>query len=80
VKLRARLYNSFLQGQFRDSDVTYSSSELNHLLLEAWVGVTTVLENDLSVSYTIRHQTEELETGRGARGFTWGSLSVTQRF
>jgi hypothetical protein len=80
VKLRARLYNSFLQGQFRDSDVTYSSSELNHLLLEAWVGVTTILENNLSVSYTIRHQTQELETGRGARGFTWGSLSITQRF
>jgi hypothetical protein len=80
VKLRARLYNSFLQGQFRDSDVTYSSSELNHLLLEGWIGVTALLPNNFSVSYTIRHQTEELETGRGARGFTWASLSVSQRF
>jgi hypothetical protein len=80
VKLRARFYNSFLQGQFRDSDVTYPSSQLNHLLLEGWIGVTALLRNNLSISYTLRHQTKELETGPGARGFTWASLSVSQKF
>jgi len=80
VTVRARLYNSFLQGQFRSSDVVYSASQLNHVLLEAWAGVTTVFTNDLSVSYTLRHQTEELEAGQGARGFMWASIGVAQQF
>jgi hypothetical protein len=80
VELRARVYNAFLEGQFRDSDVVYESSDLQHLLLEAWVGVTAVLENDLSISYTIRHQTEEIESGRASRGLTWASIGVAQRF
>ncbi|HEY8521605.1 MAG TPA: lipid A deacylase LpxR family protein [Gammaproteobacteria bacterium] len=80
VSVRARLYNAFLQGQFRSSDVTHSFSDLDHLLFEAWVGVTTVLKNDLSLSYTVRHQTEEIRAGRGARGFTWASIGVAQQF
>jgi hypothetical protein len=80
MKVRARLYNSFLEGQFRDSAVAYSSSQLNHVLLEAWLGMTVVLRNNLSVSYTVRHQTEEIETGTGARGFTWASLSAARGF
>lgn len=78
AKVRLRLYNSFLQGQFRDSDVEYSSSDLDHVLFEAWIGVTTVIKDRLSVSYTIRHQSGELETGRGARGFTWASIGVAR--
>src|SRR5690606_1289110 len=80
LTLRARLYNAFLQGQFRDSDVTFSSSDLNHLLLEAWFGVNTVLKNGVNVSYTVRHQTEELRVGRGEREFTWASIGVAKRF
>ena len=80
LTLRARLYNGFLQGQVRASDVTYSSSELNHLLLEAWLGLTTVLKSGLSVSYTVRHQTEEIRVGRGERELTWASIGVAQRF
>jgi hypothetical protein len=80
VTVRARAYNSFLQGQVRHSDVTFSSAHLNHLLGEAWIGATLVLRNDLSVSYTVRRQTEEIEDGRGARAFTWASLTFAQRF
>ena len=80
AKLRLRVHNSFLQGQFRGSDVAYSSSDLNHVLFETWLGVTTVLKDRLSISYTIRRQTEELEQGRGARGFTWASISFAQQF
>src|SRR5690606_19218663 len=60
VTLRLRAYNAFLQGQFRASDVTHESSHLNHLLLDAWLGVTLVFRNNLSITYTLRHQTEEL--------------------
>ena len=80
AKARVRLYNSFLEGQFRDSDVTFERSEVNHVLFEAWLGVTTALPNGMSVSYTVRHQTEELRTGRGARGFSWASIGFAQRF
>ena len=80
VKARARLYNAFLEGQFRDSAVTFESSELNHVLLDAWLGVTTVINGRLSVSYTVRRQTQELAAGRGARAFTWASIGVAQHF
>jgi hypothetical protein len=80
AKVRLRVYNSFLQGQFRGSDVEYSSDDMNHVLFESWIGVTTVLKNRLSISYTIRRQSEELEIGRGSRGFTWASISFAQQF
>lgn len=80
VNMRLRLYNSFLQGQFRSSDVSFSSSRLNHVLLEAWLGLTTVFRNDLSVSYTVRHQTEEINSGDGSREFTWASIGVAKQF
>jgi len=80
TKIRLRLYDAFLQGQFRHGDVEFGSGDVNHLLVETWFGVTTVLKNRLSVSYTIRHQTKELDTGRGARSFTWASIGVAQRF
>lgn len=80
VNLRVRAYNAFLQGQFRSSDVTYSSTDLDHLLVEAWLGLTTVLRNDLSISYTVRHQTEELRVGNGARPFTWAGIAISQQF
>jgi hypothetical protein len=79
VKVRARAYNSLLQGQFRDSDVEHSTSDLNHVLLEGWIGVTALFPR-LSVSYTVRRQTEELENGSGSRSFTWAGIGVSQRF
>lgn len=80
ILLRARAYNAFLQGQFRTSDVTHPSSHLNNVLAEAWLGVTMVLPNDLSINYTLRHQTEELRTDDGARALTWGGISISQQF
>jgi hypothetical protein len=80
VKVRARLYNSFIQGQFRDSEVAYSSSDVDHVLLEGWLGIDVVFKNNLAVSYILRRQTPEIETGLGARAFTWADLSIAQRF
>ena len=80
IESRLRLYNAFLQGQFRDSDVTFSSDELEHLLIEAWLGVAFQLKSGLEVGYTIRRQSREIARGTGARAFTWGSISFVQRF
>jgi hypothetical protein len=80
AKIHLRVYDAFLQGQFRHSDVVYSAHELNPLLVDLWIGATTVFPKGFSVSYTIRHQTEEIEHGRGARSFAWGSIGVAQSF
>jgi hypothetical protein len=79
IESRLRLYNAFLQGQFRRSDVTFSSDELNNVLLEGWVGVAFRFRSGLELSYTIRRQSREIEHGTGARAFTWGSLSFAGR-
>ena len=79
IKLRARAYNALLQGQFRDSVVTRSSADLNHLLAEASVGLTTELAG-LRVSYAMRFQTPEIKSGTGARGLVWAGVSITKHF
>jgi hypothetical protein len=50
------------------------------MLLHLWAGVTTTLRNGLSVSYTFHRQTQEIETRRGGRSFTWASIGVAKRF
>lgn len=80
AKVHARLYNAFLEGQFRHSDVVYTRHDLEPLLVDLWVGATMVFPRGLAVSYTIRHQTEEIDRGRGARSFAWGSIGVAQSF
>jgi hypothetical protein len=39
-----------------------------------------VFPKGFSVSYTIRHQTEEIARGRGARSFAWGSIGMSRSF
>ncbi len=73
VKLRARAYNAFLQGQFRDSDVTFASDEIRHLLAEGWLGLTQEIRN-YRLSYVVRYQSKEIKSGAGARAPVWGGL------
>ncbi len=80
LKLRGRLYDTFLQGQFRSSDVAYSSSNVKHFLCELWLSVDVALANGVHIGYVVRHQTAELKVGRGARAFTWAGLTVTRGF
>lgn len=80
IEARARFYNAFLQGQFRDSDVTYSYHELEHALVEGWLGFAMTLKSGLAVSYTIRAQTRDIAHGPAARSLTWGSISFAKPF
>ena len=79
VASRLRFYNVFLQGQFRDSDVTFSSDELERVMLEGWIGLAFQLKSGLEVGYTIRRQSRGIAHGTGARAFTWGQLSFMRR-
>jgi len=78
VTLKARLYNVFLQGQFRDSTHTYSASELRPLIAEAWAGYTFAFESGYRVSYVLRGQTSEIKAGDGDRHLLWGGLIISK--
>ncbi len=72
--LKARFYNAFLQGQFRDSDFSYKYSDLRPIIAEAWVGYTYAFRQGYRVSYVLRAQTSELKNGDGDRNLVWGGL------
>ena len=80
ISVKARAYNAFLQGQFKDSEVTYDSDELNHGIVEAWVGYTVALAEGYSFTYSIRGHTSELKQGVGDRNVLWGGLQITKTF
>jgi hypothetical protein len=79
IGLRLQAYNAFLQGQWRGSEVTVSASNLNRLLLEAWVGMTSQFRN-LRVEYKVRFRSAEIKHGPHARNQLWGSLTVQRAF
>jgi hypothetical protein len=80
ARVKARAYNAFLQGQFRDSVVEYSYSELEPVLAEAWMGFVTQLMNQTQISYSINYQTAEIRDGAAARDALWGAVQLTHTF
>lgn len=72
VKLRA--YNAFLQGQFRDSEHKFTSTELNHVLLEGWLGYSHSLNTRNKVSFMVRGHSSEVRTGVADRNVMWGGV------
>jgi hypothetical protein len=80
VKGRARAYNALLQGQFRDSDLTYDFEDTRPLIGEAWLGVTKELAAGYRVSCVVRYQSSELRTEPGDRELLWGGVSVSRSF
>ena len=80
ARVKARAYNVFLQGQFRDSEVRYTSDEIEPLLAEAWIGVVTQVMDQTQLSYALHYQTAELRDGAAARDSLWGALQLTHAF
>jgi hypothetical protein len=74
ITFKLRAYNAFLQGQFRESDVTYDHNELRPLVAEAWAGYTYAFKQGFRFSYVLRGQTSEIKDGEGDRDVLWGSL------
>lgn len=77
ITLKARFYNVFLQGQFRNSVHTYEYRDLHPLIIEAWLGYTISFAQSYKVSYVVRAQSSEIRTGDGDRGHIWGGLIVS---
>jgi hypothetical protein len=80
MRLKARAYNAFLQGQFRHSALTYGGGELNPLLGEAWAGVEFRSPSGWAIQYLARWQSAELRSGIGSRSFLWGSVEIAKSF
>jgi hypothetical protein len=80
VRVKARAYNAFLQGQFRDSTVRYSFDEIEPIVAEAWLGVMTQLFENTQVSYTLNYQTAELRDGLANREALWGAVQLSHSF
>ncbi|MDY6949016.1 MAG: lipid A deacylase LpxR family protein [Pseudomonadota bacterium] len=80
ARVKARAYNAFLQGQFRDSEVRYTSDEVQPLLAEAWLGVVTQILDQTQLSYALHYQTAELRHGPASRDALWGAVQLTHAF
>ena len=78
VSVKARAYNAFLQGQFRDSAVTYEHHQLNPLLVEAWAGYTFAFKQGYRISYVLRGHSSEIEDGAGDRNLLWGGIIIAR--
>lgn len=80
VSVKARAYNAFLQGQFRDSAVTYERDELRSLMVEAWLGYTVAFSEGYRLSYVVRGHSSEIKQGNGDRDLLWGGLILARTF
>jgi len=77
MSVHLRAYNVFLQGQTKDSVVTYDSDELNHAILDMWLGITAEIFNGIRISYSVRGQTAEVKYGAGNRHQFWGGFILS---
>lgn len=78
LALKARAYNAFLQGQFRDSAVSYDHHQLNPLLVEAWAGYTFAFKQGYRISYVLRGHSSEIKEGAGDRDLLWGGIIIAR--
>lgn len=74
ANLSLNFYNAFLQGQFRHSEVRFSRSELNSVVMDAWLGVTRQLKNGFRISIHLRVRSPELKINENRRAPVWGGL------
>ncbi len=80
ITIRARAYNAFLQGQVRDSEITYSGGELNHILGELSIGLNRRFGNAVNVSLALHYQTNEIKHHNGSTKVRWGGLTIQKSF
>ncbi len=77
--LKYRFYNSILQGQFRDSAVTFTNNQLEHLIAEVWIGVTSEFARNYHASLFYRARTSEIKS-TNARDPRWGGIILTRSY
>lgn len=78
-RLNFKIYNALLQGQFRHSEVTVSSDDIERLVAEYWFGVTAEIARKYHASMFIRGHTEEFK-GVNARSAAWVGLVFSRAY
>ena len=78
-RLRLVGYDALLQGQFRDSDVTFSWDEIEHILHEGGIGFTFTYQ-PLQFTMAINGKSPELKDGPDHRNHFWGSMAILYRY
>ncbi len=79
INARLQLYNALLQGQFRDSVVTFPWDQQNHVLFNAWVGINRQFSNGFRIAFVYRAGTPELATATESTDY-WGSIIFGRTF
>lgn len=72
-------YDALLQGQFRDSEVTYDQDEIKNFVHNAAVGLT-VTYKPAQVTFAINAKSSELDASVADRNQVWGGIYTTLRF
>lgn len=80
ARAKLRVYDAYLEGQFRHSDLTYGEGSLNHVLGEAWAGVELRTSSGWALQYLARWESPEMRSGVGSRSIVWGSIEVSRSF
>ncbi len=79
ARLNLRIYNAFLQGQFRHSEVTVSSGDLQRLVAEYWMGGTMEFSRKYHASIFLRGSSDEFK-GPKSRGLAWVGLTFSRAY
>ncbi|MCM8856146.1 MAG: lipid A deacylase LpxR family protein [Candidatus Thiodiazotropha sp.] len=79
LNLKYRLYNAILQGQFRDSAVTYDHDDLEPLILDGWLGITKTFRNGFGIRFVMRKQNYEIK-GSGRNDPFWSGLIISRTY
>ena len=58
----------------------YSTSELEPIVAEAWLGFVMQLMGQTQLSYALNYQTAEIRHGRADRDAWWGGVQLTHTF
>jgi hypothetical protein len=66
-------YDALLQGQFRDSEVTFNNDELNQLVHHAGLGLTLGWK-PVEITFAVNAKSAELDVGRADRSHVWGGM------
>ncbi|MEW8028951.1 MAG: lipid A deacylase LpxR family protein [Candidatus Thiodiazotropha sp.] len=79
LNLKYRFYNAILQGQFRDSAVTFDRDELESVILNGWLGVTKTFSNGMGISFVMRKQNNEIKNS-GRDDPIWSGLIISKTY
>lgn len=78
-RLRLVAYDALLQGQLKESDVTFDWDEIRHVIHEGGIGMTYTYQ-PIQLTIAVNGKTPELKTGNSDRNHYWGGMYFVYRY